>query len=200
MKLYYTKGACSLVVRIIICELGLKCDFESVDHSTKKTETGQDFLQINPKGAIPVLQLDNNDFLTEVSVILQYLADAHQATTLLPPVKDFKRYHVLEWLNFAATDLQKGFPPIFNKQVPDALKQEIFIPNIKRKFASVNRGLKNKKYIMGDQFSLPDAYLFVMLSWSEHLKLDISDNPELVRYHALLKQHPSIRQALDEEK
>lgn len=108
MKLYYSKGACSLAPRIIINELGVKSEFEAVDLAAKKTETGQNFLSINPKGAVPVLITNDGQTLTENAVILQYLADTNEGTELLPAFGSFKRYRVLEWLNYIATELHKG--------------------------------------------------------------------------------------------
>src|SRR5688572_12009519 len=113
MKLYYSKGACSLAVRIILHEIGAACEFEAVDLATKKTETGMDFLKINPKGAVPTLILDDKAILTENAVIQQYLAEKYHATQLLPPLGDMKRYRVLEWLNFISTDLHKSCGPLF---------------------------------------------------------------------------------------
>src|SRR5690349_19217638 len=122
MKLYYSKGACSLAVRIIINEIGLQSEYEAVDLKTKKTATGQDFLKINPKGSVPVIQTDEKQILTENAVIQQYLADTNKATQLLPALGNFERYRVLEWLNFISTELHKGFSPLFNPNVPNELK------------------------------------------------------------------------------
>ena len=108
MRLYYSKGACSLAVRIIINEIGTKCEYEAVDLKSKKTETGQDFLTINPKGAVPTLLTENNEILTEALVIQVYLADQFKNHQLLAPLGDFKRYRTMEWLNYVATELHKG--------------------------------------------------------------------------------------------
>src|SRR5689334_13101143 len=108
MKLYYSKGACSLAVRILLHELGIKSEFEAVDLKTKRTETNADFLKINPKGAVPTLTTDKQEILTENAVILCYLADEYKAIELLPAPGNFKRYRVLEWLNYVATEIHKG--------------------------------------------------------------------------------------------
>src|SRR3990167_6389729 len=128
MKLYYTKGACSLVVRIIINELNINTEFESVNLSTKKTTTGRNFLEINPKGAVPTLEINPKEILTENAVILQYLADNAKATQLLPAIGDFNRYRVLEWLNYVATDLHKGIGILFNPAVTSELRDQLFMP------------------------------------------------------------------------
>lgn len=198
MKLFYSKGACSLAVRILLNELNVECQFERVDLKTKKTETSRDFLEINPKGSVPVLELEEGQFLTENSAIQQYLADRYYAFELLPEVNDFKRYRVLEWLNFMSTEIHKGFGPLFSTQVPDQDKEEIFKPALKKKFEFIENHLKNSPYLL-DQFTLPDAYLFVMLRWLPHFKMDMSIWPKLTNYFEGLKKRPSIQKALHDE-
>lgn len=199
MKLYFSKGACSLVVRIIIHEIGLTADYEEVDLKTKKTKNGDDFLKINPKGAVPTLMTDKNQILTENSVIQQFLADTNHATQLLPPMGDFNRYRVLELLNFISTDIHKGFGPLFNPKIPAQVKEEIAIPNLISKFNFLDSYLQQKKYLMGDTFTLPDAYLFVMLYWLSHFKMDMATWSNLSSYFNELKNRKSIQQAMTEE-
>ena len=199
MKLFYTKGACSLVVRIVINEIGLKADFESVDLKSKKTETGRDFYTINHKGAVPTLQLNNGEILTENAVILQFLADDSKATQLLPAVGDYKRYPVLEWLNYTATEMHKSFGPLFNPAIPQQLKDDVFIPIIKKKLSYINQHLEKNAFLLGDHFTLPDAYMFVMLFWTTHFKLDLTEWSHLSRYFAALEKRKSIEQSLKEE-
>lgn len=199
MKLYYAKGACSLVPHIIINEIGLTSDYELVDLATKKTAAGDNYLTINPKGAVPALRMDNGEILTENTVILQYLADTTHATALLPPVGEMKRYRVLEWLNYATTELHKGFGQFFNPNFPQEVKENILIPLMKTKFNYIDKQLNNKTYLLGDDFTLPDAYLFVMLMWALHFKFDITAWPNLSRYFAELKKRQSIMKTLQEE-
>lgn len=199
MKLYYSKGACSLAVRIAIHEMNIPCQFESVDTKAKKTETGADYLAINPKGSVPALQLDNQEILTENAVIQQYLADTYKATQLLPPINDPKRYRVMEWLNFASTDLHKSCSPLFNPTVPETVKEEIFKPILKNKLNIVNQHLNKNKYLMGEQFTLPDGYVFVVLSWLPHFKFNLAEWPNLSRYFSEVKNRKSVQQALKEE-
>lgn len=199
MKLFYSKGACSLVVRIIINELGLKCDFESVNLKTKQTETDKDFYTINPKGSVPTLQLDSGEILTENAIILQYLAENAKVTSLLPVQGDMKRYRVLEWLNYITTEIHKGFGPLFNPSVPKEIQESVFIPLLKKKFDYVNAELANKSYLMGESFTLPDAYLFVMLMWTAHFKMDMKEWVHLAKYQTLLKQRESILKSLEQE-
>lgn len=199
MKLYYTKGACSLVIRIIINELALDAEFEAVDLKTKKTETGKDFRNINPKGSVPTLQLNNGEILTENAIILQYLADKSKAKQLLPPVDDFKRYRVLEWLNYITTELHKSIGFLFNPAVTQDMKDKIILPAINNKLTYVNKHLANSKYLLGDEFTLPDAYLFVMLRWAFYFKFDFKDWEHLEKYFYLLSKRPSIETSLKQE-
>lgn len=198
MKLYFTKGACSLAIRILINELNLKSDYEEVDLQTKKTATQADFLKINPKGAVPVLKLDNGEYLTENAVIQQYLAEKFAAKTLLPPPPDINRYRILEYSNFITTDLHKSFGSLFNPNIPQDIKDQVFIPLIKHKFNFINDELK-QPYLMGESFRLPDAYLFVMLLWAQKFKLDLGDLKPLSDYYKRLQKRPSIEKSLTEE-
>lgn len=199
MKLYYSKGACSLAVRIVINEIGLPCEFESVNLKTKQTETGLDFLKINPKGAVPVLELNQNETLTENSAIQQYLADQNNATSLLPAVGQFKRYKVLEWLNFVSTELHKGCGPLFNPNVPQETKDGLFKPLLKNRLDYVEEHLKNNKWLMGDGYTLPDGYLFVIVTWLPHFSFDMNAFPNLSRYANDMKQRKSVQKSLQEE-
>jgi glutathione S-transferase len=199
MKLYYAKGACSLAVRILLHELKLDCAYESVSLADRKTESGADFLALNPKGYVPTLKLDDGTVLTENAVIHQYLAETHRATQLLPPASEFKHYLVLEWLIFITTELHKGFGPLFNSKLPDDIKQDIFIPQLKKRFALVNQQLEGNEFLLGQNYTLPDGYLFVMLFWASHLQLPLQEFPQLTRYFNALKQRESIATALREE-
>ncbi|MDI1351174.1 MAG: glutathione transferase GstA [bacterium] len=199
MKLYYSKGACSLVVRIILNELNFKSEFESVDLKTKKTEKGGDFLEINPKGAVPTIELENGKILTENAVILQYLADMSESQKVLPPMGDFERYKVLEWVNYITTEIHKSFANLFNQAISDEIKRTLFIPIIKSKFAYINNALEHKKYLAGDHFTLPDAYLYVMTRWAINFKIDFSVWSNLAHYINELENRGSIQKSLTEE-
>lgn len=199
MKLYYSKGACSLVVRIILNEIGLDCEFESVDLKSKKTQTGQDYLSINPKGAVPAIQLNNGKVLTENAVILQYLADTAKASNLLPLIGDFDRYRVLEWLNYITTELHKGLGIMFNPNITQDMKDKIFIPIAKIKLSYINKHLKNHQYLAGENFTLPDAYLFVMMRWATHFNIDYKECENLTRYFNELSKRASVQTSLKQE-
>jgi glutathione S-transferase len=189
----------SLAVRIIINEIGLNSEFESVDLKNKRTESGHDFLEINSKGAVPTLQLGNGAVLTENAVILQYPADTNKAHSLLPAVDNLERYRVLEWVNYITTEVHKSFAGLFNPTVSDDIKGTLFIPMIKSKFNYINHELQDRKYLTGDHFTLPDAYLFVMLRWADSCKISLNEYPNLLSYQAELKDRLSIQKSLKEE-
>jgi glutathione S-transferase len=200
MKLYYSRGACSLVPHIIIQELNIPCEFIAVDlpsHTLKSD--GTDFYKVNPKGAVPVLQLDNGEILTENAVIQQYLADTYKATQLLPALGNMKRYHVLEWLNYISTDLHKGFSPLFNREVPQELKDKIFLPLIFKRFDFINKHLANQAYLTGNDFALPDAYAFVVINWTKNFDVDLNKWPNIAHFQAEMRKRPSVEKALAEE-
>lgn len=199
MKLYYGKGACSLAVRIVLHELAVPCEFVKVDLKTKKTELGENFLSINPRGMVPVLITDQGQTLTENVVIQQYLADRYSAINLLPPAPDFRRYQILECLNFITTEVHKTASHLFNPKFSDELKENYFIPLFKDKLRFLDQRLEDKRYLMGDAFTLPDGYLFVVLSWLPLFKITLDDFNHFERYQAELKKRPAIIKSLQEE-
>ncbi len=199
MKLYYSPGACSLIVRIVINELGLESSYEAVNLKTKKTANGHDYLTINPKGSVPLLELDDGLSLTENAIIIQYLADKEKALELLPGLHDFNRYRVLEWLNYIATDIHKGFGVLFNPAIPQILKDDVLIPVLKTKFNHINNHLQKHDYLNGSTFTLPDAYLFVMLRWALMFKLNLEQWPHIARYFQNLSERDSIKKSLTDE-
>lgn len=199
MKLYYSQGACSLTIRITIHELGLNSDYEAVNLKTKQTEQGNDFLKINPKGSVPVLEIAQNEFLTENAVILQYLADTHHATQLLPAVGDFNRYRVLELVNFITTDIHKTAGTLFFSNVPEDIKESVFKKLLIQKLHFLENKLQ-KQFLMGDHISLADPYLFVMLFWLHKFKFDMKDFPNLSNFYERMHERESVRLSLKEEK
>lgn len=199
MKLYYKTGACSLTVRIILNELGLPFEAEEVDFKTKKTQQGDDYLKINPKGSVPALKMNDHEILTENIAIIQYLAEANHNTNLLPPTDHPNRPRVLEWLSFLCSDLHKSCSPIFNPALPDELKATIFRPILKNKLAYIEQHLSKNEYLVGHTFTLPDAYLFVILRWMPSLQINLQDYPKVSKFFEKLQQHPSIAKSLAQE-
>ncbi len=199
MKLYFSPGACSLSVRILLHEMNLNSEYIEVDLKTKKTSQGEDYFKINPKGGVPALLTDNNELLTENAAIQQYLTTLDNAQQLLPSSADFSRFRVLEWLSYVSSDVHKSFGPLFDVRVPDDVKSNIFIPNLKNKLNYIDSQLLNKSYLMGETFTLPDAYLFVVLRWLRKFKIDLKDWPNLDKSFALVKARQSVKQSLEEE-
>ncbi len=200
MKLYYSPAACSLVIRILVHELNVKCEFEEVNLKTKLTKSGEDFKQINPKGFVPTLKLTSGEILTENLAIQQYLTDTSKAYNLLPEVGELSRYHVLEWSTYISTELHKGFSPFFNPDIPQEVKEQIFKPILFKKFNYVNNELAGKDYIVGTSLTLSDIYLFVMIIWLRSKFVNEIDQwQNLVHFFDNLCKREAFKNAMSEE-
>lgn len=199
MKLFYKPGACSLASHIVLCESGLK-DFtiEKVDLATKKTEHGADFYKINPKGQVPTLMLDEKTILTEGVAIMQYIADLAPEKKLIPEHGKIARYHAIEWLNYIATEVHKGFGPLFNSKTPEEYK-EITKQKLNAQFKYINDVLSQQAFLLGERFSVADAYLFTVLGWTKFVHLDLSGYPAIVNYLAKVGERPAVQAALKAE-
>ena len=198
MKLYYSPGACSQAAHIVLHETGFSHDSVRVDLRAKTIEDGSDYLRINPKGAVPALELENGEVLTENAVILQYLGDRSGSSDLFPPLGDFRRYRVLEWLNFVATELHKGFAPLWNPAAANEWKQAAR-DQLAKKFDFVEQQLGDGPFLTGNRFTIADAYLFVMLGWTAATDIDLARWPGLTAFHERAAQRPSARQVLEFE-
>lgn len=195
MKLYFAPGACSLSPHIVLHELGIGFDREKVNLADKKTESGADYRAVNPKGYVPALQLDNGDVLTEAAAVVQYLADQHPDKRLAPPAGTLERYHLMEWLNFIATELHKGFSPLFKPGTPEETKKAA-LDNISARLEFINQKLQGKDYLTGDRFGVADAYLFTILRWATSKKIDFSRWPQLQAYFERVGARPAVHAAL----
>jgi glutathione S-transferase len=195
MKLYYSPGACSLSPHIVLLEAGLKATPVKVDTKTHKTEDGGDYYAVNPKGYVPLLELDDGDRLSEGPAIVQYLADRSPASKLAPPAGTIERYHLQEWLNFITAELHKQFSPLFYATTPAEYK-ETLKEKIGKRFDWVAEQLKGKDYLMGSTFTVADAYLFTMLTWTKHVGLDLARWPVLTAYQARVAARPKVREAM----
>jgi len=198
MKLYFAPGACSLSPHIVARETGLPIDLEQVDNREKKTKAGKDYWSVNPKGQVPALQLDNGEMLTEGPVIVQYLADQKPGAGLVPPAGSMDRYRVQEWLNFITSELHKSFGPVFRPTTPDAYKV-ISKENIGKRFDWLDKQLKGRSYLMGDKFTVADAYLFTVLRWSSRIDIDVGKWPNLKAYMDRVAARPKVQEALKAE-
>ena len=198
MKLYYSPGACSLSPHIVLREAGLA--FEPVLASTKthKLQDGTDYYAINPKGYVPLLELDNGERLTEGPAIVQYIADQVPAKKLAPTAGTMARYRLQEWLNFITSELHKSFSPLFNPAMPEEGKA-LYRTRLGDRFKWVDGQLAGKNYLMGEDFSVADAYLFVVAGWSKHVGVDISGLANLGAFMARVGARPAVQEALKAE-
>jgi glutathione S-transferase len=195
MKLYYAPGACSLSPHIALLEAGLKATLVKVDTKTHKTADGADFYALNPKGYVPLLELDDGQRLSEGPVIVQYIADRNPASKLAAAAGTMERYRLQECLNFITTELHKQFGPLFQATTPAEYK-ETLKEKIGKRFDWVAAQLEGKDYLMGSTFTVADGYLFTMLHWTKHVGIDLARWPVLRAYQARVAARPKVREAL----
>ncbi len=195
MKLYYSPGACSLSPHIALHEAGLSADLEKVDLAKKITASGHDYSQINPKGYVPALEMDDGGVLTEGPAIVQYIADRSGNRELAPPAGSPARYRLQEWLGFIASEIHKGFGSLFDSKVPDEAKVSARDRLIKR-LAFTDAALAKQPYLLGSHFSVADGYLYTVLRWCEYVKLDLATWPNLLAFSARVAARPAVRAAM----
>jgi glutathione S-transferase len=198
MKLYFSPGACSLSPHIVLREAGLPFELERVYNSKKQTASGADFNGINPKGQVPTLQLDDGELLTEGPAIVQYLADRKPESGLAPAAGTMARYRLQEWLSFIGSELHKQFSPLFSPKTPEETKttQREYLA---RRIAHVARSLEGKPFLMGDHFTVADAYLFAVLSWSKLVGVDLAAWPVIGEYLGRIAARPAVHAAMEAE-
>jgi len=198
MKLFYKAGACSLSPHIVLREAGLDFTAEKVDLALKKTESGADYLAINPKGQVPALLLDDGSLLTEGVAIVQYLADRVPDRGLIPAAGTLSRYHAIEWLNYIATELHQGFSPLFNPKTPDEYKT-IAREKLDKQFDYLDSVLAKQHFLLGNKFSVADAYLFTVMRWAIALQFDIKKRTQLSAYFDRVAARPAVDATLNAE-
>jgi glutathione S-transferase len=198
MKLYYAPGACSQAPHIVAREAGLDIELANVRFPDKVTDEGEKLTDVNPKGAVPTLRLDDGEVLTENAVILQYLADLVPGSELALPVSGIERYRLLEGLNFIATELHKGFGPLWNPATPDDFK-EATRQALGKKFDYLQGRIGDGPYILGDRFSILDAYAFAVLGWTKIHGIDIARWPGLAAYLERVASRPAVQETLKAE-
>jgi glutathione S-transferase len=198
MKLYYSPSACSLSPHIALREAGLA--FEPVLASTKshKLQDGTDYYSINPLGYVPMLELDDGTRLREGPAIVQYIADLVPNKNLAPANGTLPRYRLQEWLTFIGTEIHKSFSPLFNAAMPDEGKK-IYRDRITSRFQWLDGELKGKNYLMGDNFSVADGYLFVVSRWAKPMGIDLTQFPNLAAHHERVAARPAVREAMEFE-
>lgn len=198
MKLYYSPGACSLSPHITLLESGLPFTLEKTNLKSKKTENGVDYLTVNPKGSVPALQLDDGQVLTEGPAIVQYIADLKPDSGLAPRAGTLERYRLMEMLNFISTELHKNFSPMFNPQASQDWKTAA-TENLHKRFDWLSGHLAGKNFLLGERFTVADAYLFTVLGWSRHVGIDLTKWPALEAYQSRVGHRPKVQEALKAE-
>ncbi|NIF84686.1 glutathione transferase GstA [Comamonas sp. Tr-654] len=198
MKLYYSPGACSLSPHIVLHEAELQHETVMVSTKSHKLQDGTDYYGINPLGYVPFLVLDSGDTLREGPAIVQYLADLAPEKNLAPANGTVARYHLQEWLNFIGTEVHKGFGPLFNPATPEDYKP-LARANLIKRLSWVNEQLANKTYLMGDQFTVADAYFFTVTGWAQFVGLDISELQHIQAYRERILARPAVQAAMKAE-
>ncbi|HET6555540.1 MAG TPA: glutathione transferase GstA [Dyella sp.] len=195
MKLYYATGACSLSPHIVALEAGIALELEKVDTKEKRTASGADYWQINPKGYVPALALDNGELLTEGPAIVQYLADQKPDSKLAPANGTAERYRLQEMLGYINSELHKSYTPLFKPDTTDAVKQERK-EYLRKRYALIEQRLAKHDWLVGDHFSVADAYLFTVTNWAKHVDLDLSDFPALLAFQKRAGARPKVQEAM----
>jgi len=198
MKLYYSPASCSLSPHIIVCETDLSVELVKVDLQSHKLENGDNYLDINPCGYVPALELDNGEFLYEGPAIIQYLADLAPEKNLAPKPGTFERAKLQQHLNFLTAELHKALGPLFNPAIPDEVKGT-FVEGYANRLGQLVDALGDKDYLLGDEYSVADAYLFVILNWHPFFDFDASAWPSLAAFQERVGARPAVQQALKEE-
>ncbi|MDP3275972.1 MAG: glutathione transferase GstA [Deltaproteobacteria bacterium] len=197
MKLYFSQGACSLAPHIALREAGATFDLVAVDLKTKKYGDDQDYREVNPKGYVPALGLDEDNTLTEVGAILLYLAEAYPSASLAPPAGTMGRYRLYEWLSYISSEIHKGIGTIFYLEESARGAQRAVMAG---RLAYLDGALANSSFVLGAQFSVADAYLFTVLRWTRLTGIDLAPYPSLQRYMTALSARPSVVAAIAAER
>lgn len=198
MKLYYFKGACSQASNIALRDAGLPFELVKVDHRTLRTADGLDFKEVNPKGYVPALRLDSGEVLTENVAVLQYIADRNPGAKLAPVPGTLERYRLMEWLSFINSELHKSFGPLFRQDVPQAMKDYVR-SHLETRLGYLEGALGEHTFLMGEQYTVADPYLFTILNWSPLVNIDLGRWPQLKRYVERIRERPNVQAALKAE-
>ncbi|MBB4846033.1 glutathione S-transferase [Paucibacter oligotrophus] len=198
MKLYYSPGACSLSPHIALREAGLPFELVLASTKTKKLQDGTDFYSINSKGSVPVLELDDGQRLTEGPAIVQYIADLAPAAKLAPANGTWERYRLQEWLNYITSELHKGFSPLFNPATVEETKAQVRAA-LQARLSWVNEQLEGRQYLLGEQFSVADAYLFVVSNWGQYVGVSLDGLSHLLALRERVASRPAVQAALKAE-
>jgi glutathione S-transferase len=198
MKLFYTSGACSLSPHIVAQEAGIELSLQKVDLKTKTIAAEGDFLAINPKGYVPTLQLDDGQVLTEGTAIVQYLADLKPEKGLAPAAGTLARYRLQEWLGFINSELHKSYSPLFRPDTPAETRAERQA-YLNKRYAVVEKHLAGRSYLLGDHFTVADAYLFTVTNWAGTVKFDLTPFPNVRAFQERTAARPAVKAAMKAE-
>jgi len=198
MKLYYSPGACSLSPHIVAREAGIEIQLEKVDTKAKRTESGRDFLEINPKGYVPALELDNGELLTEGPVIAQYLADRKPEAGLVPANGSSERYRLQETLGYINSEIHKSYSPLFSPATPPEVREERKA-YLRKRYALLDTKLAQQPQLFGEQFTIADAYLFTVTNWAGTVGLDLSEFAALNAFQQRVGARPAVQAAMQAE-
>ena len=197
MKLYYSPGACSLAPHIALHEAGIAAEAIKVDLRTHKLPDGSDYYAVSPNGYVPVLVLDDGTTMTEVAVLLQYIAD-RKPGTLAPAFGTMERYKQMEWLNFIATEVHKGWSPLWHN--PSDEQKKAVVDKLHKRYAFIDAQLARTPFLAGASFTVADAYLFTVTGWAKFLKVDLSAFPHLAAWMAKIAERPAVKAAIAAER
>jgi len=198
MKLYYSRGASSLAPHIVLHEAGLAFELVRTSTKTHQMEDGRDFHIVNPKGTVPVLEIANGERLTECPAILQYIADQVPQKQLTPPAGTMARYRLQEWLSYIATELHKSFGPLFVPAMPTEAK-DLFKGWLRHRLTWVDSQLAGKSFLMGETFTVADAYLYTVVNWTKHVGIATDDLPDLLAFVARVGARAAVGESLRAE-
>lgn len=198
MQLYWFPGSCSLAPHIVLRAIGAEFDLVKVDLFTKALENGESYLTVNPRGALPALQMDNGEVLTEAAVIMQYLADLKPEAGLVAPAGSLERYRQQEWLNYLASDLHKAFSVLISPAAPDDFKA-VIQGQLAERLARIDAHLQQEDYLSGGRFSIADCYLFVITNWAAYASVDLAPWPALNRYRDRIGGMAAVQAAMKAE-
>ena len=198
MKLYYAPGACSLSPHIVAREVGLPVQMQKIDNKAKTIDGGGDYWQVNGKGYVPALELDNGEVLTEGPAIVQYIADRKPESGLAPKAGTLERVRLQEWLNFLTSEIHKGFSPLFSPETPEDYKP-VARKRLAGRFDWLSGQLDGRPFLMGERFTVADGYLFTLLGWIPFVGMKLEDWPVLKAWRERISSRPAVREALKAE-
>ena len=198
LELYYSPGACATAAHIVANEAGVPVDPIKVDLKSHWTADGRDFHEINPRGYVPALRLDDGEVITEAAVVLQYLADQAPGSAIMPAPGTIERVRVQEWLAFVGTELHKSFSPLFDPNSAEAVRAASHA-KLQPRLEELDGLLAERPYLAGSAFTAADAYAFIVLGWSGHVGIDLVPYPNIQAYLARIAERPKVRLTLEEE-